>query len=65
LERWNDEWRNYSDKYLREGSVKSSFDLLLEESQELTKVHQAVKERFNDEVGLNRGIYFADFYICA
>jgi hypothetical protein len=52
LERWNEEWAHYSEKYLKEGTLKSSFDMLLEESRETSKVHSAIKERFNDEVSI-------------
>lgn len=54
MERWNSEWGNYSEKYLKEGTVKETFDILLEESFELSKIHRAIKERFNDEVGNNK-----------
>lgn len=50
LQMWNTKWTGYVDKDIMEGTIKSGFNGILEESKELSKVHYDMKERFGDEI---------------
>lgn len=52
LQAHNQKWNIYADK-IPNGTIKSCYNDVLEESKELARIHLAMKDRFNDEVSRN------------
>uniref|UniRef100_A0A1I7ZNT0 SH3 domain-containing protein n=1 Tax=Steinernema glaseri TaxID=37863 RepID=A0A1I7ZNT0_9BILA len=50
LQSWNQKWSAHVDKSLPTGSIKTCWTNVLNEGQELAKVHLDVKDRLNDEI---------------